>query len=79
MVKDSERFEKERTLLSNERTLLSYLRTAFAAFIFGFALIQFGQNNQTLTSMGYAAIVTGTALAILGFIHYSINRKRISR
>jgi putative membrane protein len=79
-MKNSKRYwlEKERTLLANERTFLAYLRTAFATLIFGFALIQLANTNDSLKTIGLASLITGLGLVIIGIIHFFTSKKNIN-
>lgn len=69
---------QERTMLSNERTFLSYIRTSLTAIVFGLALMQFGRDNPTSIKIGASAIFTGVVIAVIGVVHFLINKKLIN-
>ncbi|HLD98365.1 MAG TPA: DUF202 domain-containing protein [Candidatus Nanoarchaeia archaeon] len=68
---------QERTILANERTTLAYVRTGFGSFVLGLALIKLFEEHIRYVYAGYAAVILGVILIILGIVYYHLRKKRI--
>jgi putative membrane protein len=61
-----------RFLLANERTLLAWVRTALALIAGGIALTQLGGNSRSSIAYGVAAILLGSAMAVVGYRRFQV-------
>ena len=68
---------QERTILANERNSLAYIRTGFSAFVFGLALIKLFEDSTISVYGGWASLLLGFLLIILGLIYYPLRKKKI--
>lgn len=66
----------ERTALANSQTLLSYLRTAIGALAAGIGMFEF-VNNETIMNLGLIIMFLSPVIAGIGFIHYSLVRRKL--
>ena len=68
---------QERTVLANERNTLAYIRTGFSGFVLGFALIKLFEEHLIFVYGGWASLLVGLLLIILGLAYYPIRKRKI--
>lgn len=74
----SEILALERTKLANERTLLSYIRSALYLFIGGIGVLQLDMSGSAHW-LGYLAIFICILFLTIGFIRYTLLRRRLEK
>jgi putative membrane protein len=93
MTTKNNNFENSREHLANERTFLAWIRTSIALMGFGFVIVKFSlfleQFTLTLEPkeivsgpygeiVGVVMVALGLLFALLAFIQYKINEKKLN-
>ncbi|PIN76299.1 hypothetical protein COV18_00090 [Candidatus Woesearchaeota archaeon CG10_big_fil_rev_8_21_14_0_10_37_12] len=68
---------QERTVLANERNTLAYVRTGFSAFVLGIALIKLFEEHLFFVYSGWASLLIGLLIIILGLVYYPVRKQKI--
>ena len=68
-----------RTDLANERTLLAYGRTSLMVIATGVSLIKFLADTPLLVFTGWALIVLGAVVGVIGATRFARLNKRLHR
>lgn len=68
----------ERTKLANERTFLAYFRTFVVFVSSGFVILKV-DALENLIFLGYAFIVMGAVLLIIGIMRFLYVKRRMAR
>lgn len=71
----------QRFVLANERTYLAYVRTALALIAAGAAIVQLGDilgGEGRTRLVGSAILAAGIVIAVLGFLRWRDNDRRIT-
>lgn len=66
-----------RTDLANERTMLAYSRTALMLMATGVSLIQFIGDGSRMILLGWACVIVGLSVLLLGIQRYASLRRRL--
>jgi putative membrane protein len=74
-----DRLALDRTRLANERTLLSYLRTALMLIVAGATAIKFVDINTGVLVTGWAFVVSGATVGLVGIWRFLAMRASINR
>jgi putative membrane protein len=68
----------DRNKLANQRTFLAYVRTGLAFALLGVLMLKwFGHLYMQMT--GWVSVGFGGLVAVLGLVHFSIERHRYKR